>query len=134
MPDPSARIDDLIARTPDWRGDIAARLRAIIHEADPAITEQWKWVSPNRPGTPVWAHDGNVCHINILKEKVKLTLHEGASLPDPEGVFNASLEGNKTRAIDFYEGDKLNEPAIRALIRAGVDRRLARAQTRGNKK
>jgi hypothetical protein len=134
MPNPSELIDDLIADTPDWRGETFARLRGIIHEADPEVTEEWKWVSPNRPGTPVWAHEGNVCHINILKDKVKLTLHDGASLPDPHKLFNAGLEGNKIRAIDIYEGDELDEDALRDLIRAGVEHRLAKAKPAGKKK
>jgi len=134
MPSATELIDDLIARTPDWRGATLARLRGIIHEADPEVTEEWKWVSPNRPGTPVWAHEGNVCHINILKDKVKLTLHDGASLPDPHKLFNAGLEGNKIRAIDIYEGDELDEDALRDLIRAGVEFRLAKAKPAGTKK
>ena len=128
MSSPSERIDDLIANTPDWRGETFARLRTIIHEADPEITEEWKWVSPNRPGTPVWEHDGMVCHINILKDKVKLTLHQGASLPDPQELFNTRLEGSKARAIDISKGDELNESALRDLIRAGVDYNLAKAK------
>jgi hypothetical protein len=126
MPSPGERIDDLIAATPDWRSEVFARLRAVIHEADPEVTEEWKWVSPNRPGTPVWEHNGIVCHINLLKGRVRLTMHEGASLPDPQGLFNASLEGNMRRAIDFYEGDPLDEDALTALVRAGVAQRLAK--------
>ncbi len=133
MPNPSELIEDLIAKTPDWRGETFAKLREIIHDADPQVTEEWKWVSARRPGTPVWEHNGIVCHINILKDKVKLTLHEGASLPDPQKVFNASLEGNRRRAIDIYEGDKLNEGALRALIRAGVEHRLAKAKPAGKR-
>jgi hypothetical protein len=134
MPNPSELIDGLIAKTPDWRGETFAKLRGIIHAADPQVTEEWKWVSARRPGTPVWEHNGIVCHINILKEKVKLTLHEGASLPDPQRLFNASLEGNRTRAIDIYQGDELNESALKALIRAGVERRLAKARPARTKK
>jgi hypothetical protein len=127
MPKPTELINDLIAKTPDWRGETFTKLRKIIHEADPAITEEWKWVSARRPGTPVWEHNGSVCHINILKDKVKLTLHEGASLPDPQKLFNAG-EGNKLRAIDIYEGDKLNESALKALIRAGVEHNLGKVK------
>ncbi len=134
MPTPSERIDDLIAHTPDWRGQIFERLRKIIHEADPQITETWKWVSANRPGTPIFEHGGIVCHINILKERVKLTFHEGASLPDPQKLFNASLESNSRRAVDMYEGAELDEPALRALIRAGVEHRLARVKPARRKK
>ncbi len=128
MPNPTELIDDLIAQTPDWRGKTFARLRRIIHDADPEITEEWKWVTANRPGTPVWEHDGIVCVMNILKDRVKLTLQEGASLPDPQKVFNAGLEGNKWRAVDIHEGDKLNESALKALIRAGVEHNLAKVK------
>ncbi len=127
MPTPSERIDDLIASTPDWRGRVFARLRKIIHEADPEITETWKWVTANRPGTPIFEHDGIVCHINILKERVKLTFAEGSSLPDPRSLFNADLE-NKRKAIDIHEGDELDEAGLRALVRAGVEQRLARVK------
>ena len=133
MPTPSELIDDLIVATTDWRGQTFAKLREIIRDADPGVTEEWKWVSANRPGTPVWAHDGNVCHVNILKDKVKLTLHDGASLPDPHKLFNAGLAGNKIRAIDIDEGDELDEDALRALIRAGVDHNLAKTKPGGTK-
>jgi hypothetical protein len=128
MPNPTELIDDLVAKTPDWRGGIFARLRKIIHDADPDITEEWKWVTANRPGTPVWEHGGSVCHINILKDKVKLTLHEGASLPDPKKLFNNGFGGNKLRAIDIAEGDTLNESGLKALIRAGVAHNLAKGK------
>jgi hypothetical protein len=128
MPNPTERIDELVAKTPDWRGETFTRLRKIIHDADPEIAEEWKWVSARRPGTPVWEHNGSVCHINILKDKVKLTLHEGASLPDPQKLFNAGLAGNKLRAIDIYESDRLNESALKALIRAGVEHNLAKVK------
>ncbi len=128
MPNPNEIIDDLIAKTPDWRGETFTRLRKIIHDADPEITEEWKWVTANRPGTPVWEHNGIVCNINILKDKVKLTFGEGATLPDPKKLFNAGLEGGKWRAIDIYEGDKVNESALKALIRAGVERNLAKVK------
>ncbi len=127
MATPSERIDDLIASTPDWRGRVFARLRKIIHDADPEITETWKWVTANRPGTPIFEHDGIVCHINILKERVKLTFAEGSSLPDPRRLFNADLE-NKRKAIDIHEGDELDEAGLRALVRAGVEQRLARVK------
>ena len=131
--DPSKLIDDLISQTKDWRGATFARLRTIIHDADPEIIEEWKWVTSNRPGTPVWERGGMVCHINILKDKVKLTLHEGASLPDPQKVFNAGLEGNKWRAIDIAEGDTLNESALKALIRAGVQHNLGKVKSKSKK-
>jgi len=125
---PSELIDRQIASLTDWRGKMLAHLRKTIHDADPEITEEWKWVTANRPGTPIWAHNGMVCHINVLKDKVKLTLHEGASLPDPQKLFNNGFEGNKLRAIDIYEGDKLNESALKALIRAGVEHNLAKVK------
>ncbi len=128
MPTPSQMMDELIAKTPDWRGKTFAKLRRIIRDADPDITEEWKWVTANRPGTPVWEHNGMVCHINVLKDKVKLTLSEGALLPDPQKLFNNGFGGNKLRAIDISEGDKLNESGLKALIRAGVDHNLAKAK------
>jgi hypothetical protein len=133
MPSPADRIDDLIADNPGWPGETVATLRRLIHEADPAITEEWKWVTANRPGTPVWEHDGIVCHINVLKGRVRLTLHHGASLPDPAGLYNASLEGNERRAIDIYEGGAVKENAIRDLVRAGVEQQIATAKA-GRKK
>jgi hypothetical protein len=129
MPNPSELIDDLIAKTPDWRGETLARFRKIIHDADPEITEEMKWKRPSNPmGAPVWEHNGIVCVGGILKERVRLTLSDGASLPDPQKLFNAMLEGNKARAIDIHEGDQLNEDAVRALIRAGVEHNLAKAR------
>ena len=128
MPEPSQIIDELIAKTTDWRGKTFARLRKIIHDADPDITEDWKWVTANRPGTPTWEHNGIVCHINILKDKVKLTLHDGAILPDPHKVFNNGFGGNKLRALDISEGDKLNESALKALIRAGVEHNVGKVK------
>jgi hypothetical protein len=133
MASPSERIDELIAATPDWRREVFVKLRELIHDADPAVTEEWKWVTARRPGTPVWEHDGIVCHINILKERVRLTMFDGASLPDPQGLFNADLEGNQRRAIDFYEGDRLDEDAITALVRGGVQRRLEKAGEKRSK-
>ena len=132
MPDPTELIDDLIASTPDWRGATLAKLRATIHAADPEMTEDLKWRRPRNPtGTPVFEHDGIVCMVGILKERVRLTLYAGASLPDPHKLFNAVLEGNKLRAIDLYEGDKLDEPSLRDLIRAGVEHNRARAKPPG---
>jgi hypothetical protein len=129
MPNPSELIDELIASTADWRGPTFAMLRKIIHDADPEITEEVKWVRPANPmGTPVWEHNGIVCFVNILKGRVRLNLWEGASLPDPEKLFNAMLEGNKSRAIDFSEGDTLDETAIGALIKSGVARNLAKVK------
>jgi hypothetical protein len=127
MPNPTELIDDLITKTPDWRGATLAKLRKIIHDADPEITEDVKWRRPSNPmGAPVWEHNGIVCFGLILKERVRLTMYAGASLPDPHKLFNAMLEGNKARAIDIYEGDKLNETALKALIRSGVAYNLAK--------
>jgi len=128
VPNPSELIDDLIAKTPDWRGATFAKLRKIIRDADPEITEEWKWVRPRSQGTPVWEHHGIVCIMGIFKDKVKLTLYAGASLPDPQKLFNSMLEGNKARAIDIYKGDKLNESGLKALIRSGVEHNLAKVK------
>jgi hypothetical protein len=112
---PSQIIDKQIAALHDWRGETLAKLRRIIHEADPDIVEELKW-----KGTPVFSHDGVVCLFKPFKDKVKLTFAEGGPLPDPEKLFNSMLEGNRWRAIDFHEGDKINEPALKSLIRAAV--------------
>ena len=129
MPDPNELIDDLIANTPDWRGTTFAKLRKIIHEAEPEVTEELKWRRPRNPtGTPVFEHNGIVCTVGMLKERVRVTLYAGASLPDPHKLFNAVLEGNKTRAIDIYEGDDLNETALKDLIRAGVEHNRAKGE------
>jgi hypothetical protein len=128
VPNPSDLIDDLIAKTPGWRGTIIADLRRIIHDADPEITEQVKWKRPSNPmGAPVWEHNGIVCIGGILKERVRLTLVAGASLPDPKKLFNTMLKG-KSRAIDIYEGDELNETALKALVRSGVEHNLAKVK------
>ncbi len=113
---PSERIDQLIAELTDWRGKTFASIRKSILEADREIFEEWKWM-----GSPVWSHDGIIAVANAHKEKVKLTFAHGASLPDADKLFNAGLEGNMRRAIDFFEGDKLNERALKNLIRAAVD-------------
>ena len=127
MPNPTKLIDDMIAKTPDWRGLTLAKLRKIIHGADPEITEEVKWRRPSNPmGAPVWEHNGIVCVGNILKERVRLTLVAGASLADPHKLFNARLEGNTARAIDIYEDDKLNMTALKALISSGVEHNLAK--------
>jgi hypothetical protein len=106
-----ARIEDL----GDWRGEMLSRLRALIKEADPEVAEEWKW-----RGTPVWSHNGLICTGETYKNVVKMTFAKGASVKDPSGLFNSSLEGNVRRAIDFHEGDKLDEAALKALIRAAV--------------
>ena len=113
---PSERIDQLIAELTDWRGKTFANIRKSILEADREIIEEWKWM-----GSPVWSHDGIIAVGNAHKGKVKLTFAHGARLPDPDKLFNAGLEGNARRAIDFFEGDKVNERALKNLIRAAVD-------------
>ena len=123
----SERLDQLIAETPDWRGPAVAHLRRLIHEADPDIVETWKWVSPNRPGTPCFEHAGIVCHINILKGRVRLTMTHGASLPDPAGLFNVHLDSGARRAIDWYETDPIQDDAVRAIVAAGVRTRVGGA-------
>jgi hypothetical protein len=129
MPNPTELIDEVIKNTPDWRGVTLAKLRKTIHDADPEITEEMKWRRPTNPtGTPTFEHNGIVCMVGILKERVRLTLNEGASLDDPQKLFNAMLIGNKARAVDFHEDDKLNETALKALIRSGVERNLAKVK------
>ena len=113
----SAKIDQLIAGLTDWRGKIFAGVRKCILGADPEITEEWKWM-----GTPLWSRDGMIAVANAHKGKVKLTFAYGAELPDPEKLFNAGLEGNARRAIDFVEGDKVNARALKNLVHAAVDR------------
>jgi hypothetical protein len=125
--DPSKQIDKLIADTPDWRGDTMTKLRKMIHDADPDVVEEWKWM-----GTPVFYHDGLMLLFNAHKDKVKLTFSEGASLPDKDKLFNAGLEGNRWRAIDFLEGDKVNERPLKALIRAAVAHNTAKKTTAGS--
>lgn len=116
----SAVIDARLEELGDWRGSMLSKLRALIHRADPEVVEEWKWVKPTSPGVPVWSHDGMICTGEVYKDKVKMTFARGASLADPSGLFNSSLEGNTRRAIDFHEGDRINETALKALIRAAV--------------
>ncbi|HET9742717.1 MAG TPA: DUF1801 domain-containing protein [Terriglobales bacterium] len=116
----SVLIDKKVEELGDWRGKTLAKLRAIIHEADPEIVEEWKWVKATNPGTPVWSHSGIVCTGETYKNVVKMTFAKGAGLKDPAGLFNSSLEGNVRRAIDIHEGDKINEAALKDLIRAAV--------------
>jgi hypothetical protein len=104
----------------DWRGETLAYVRQLIHDADPDIQEEWKWVKESKPGTPVWSHDGGVCTGESYKQVVKLTFFRGASIQDPKKLFNSSLEGNTRRAIDLREGEKINEAAFKQLIRAAV--------------
>src|SRR5262245_29161462 len=117
---PSQRIDARIKELNDWRGEMLARVRMLIKQADPEGVEEWKWVKPTNPGTPVWSHSGIICTGETYKDKVKLTFAKGASLADPSGLFNSSLDGNTRRAIDFHEDDKIDEKALQALIRAAV--------------
>jgi hypothetical protein len=116
----SASIDDRIKNLGDWRGRTLAAVRGIIRAADPEIVEEWKWVKPTSPGTPVWSHGGIVCTGEAYRTVVKMTFARGAELQDPSGLFNSSLEGNVRRAIDIHEGDTLDEAALRNLIRAAV--------------
>jgi hypothetical protein len=116
----SAFIDEKIKQLGDWRGKTLAKVRGIIHEADPEIVEERKWVKPTSPGTPVFSHGGIVCTGETHKNVVKMTFAKGAALKDPSGLFNSSLEGNVRRAIDVHEGDKIDEAALKDLIRAAV--------------
>jgi hypothetical protein len=113
---PSQLIDARIKELGDWRGEMLARVRILVKQADPEVVEEWKW-----RGVPVWSHGGIICTGETYKNVVKMTFAKGASLEDPSGLFNSSLEGNTRRAIDFHEGDKLNERALKNLVRAAVD-------------
>jgi len=116
----SALIDERLKKLGDWRAKTLAKVRQIIHEADPGIIEEWKWVKATNPGTPVWSHGGIICTGETYKNAVKMTFAKGASLKDSAGLFNASLDGNVRRAIDIHEGDKIDEAALKDLIRAAV--------------
>ena len=120
MDNASARIDQKVKELGDWRGKTLARVRGIIHGADTEMVEEWKWAKATSPGTPVFSHGGIVCTGETYKNVVKLTFAKGASLPDPAGLFNASLEGNVRRAIDIHEGETINEAALKDLVRAAV--------------
>jgi hypothetical protein len=122
----SAFIDEKIKELGDWRGKTLAKVREIVHEADPEIVEEWKWVKPTSPGTPVFSHGGIVCTGETYKNAVKMTFPKGAALEDPSGLFNSSLHGNVRRAIDIHEGDKVDEAALKDLIRAAVALNLKR--------
>lgn len=124
--DASSLIDARIRDLDDWRGEMLARVRELIHQADPDIVEEWKW-----RGVPVWAHDGQICTGESYKNAVKLTFLKGASLKDPAGLFNSSLEGNARRAIDLHEGDRINATAFKTLIRAAVALNKAKPAKRG---
>jgi hypothetical protein len=116
----SELIDEKIRALGDWRGETLAKVREIIKEAEPEIVEEWKWVKPTNPGTPVWSRDGGICTGETYRDKVKLTFFRGAALSDPSGLFNSSLEGNVRRAIDIKQGDVINEEALKNLIREAV--------------
>jgi len=120
LPDASERIDERIRELGDWRGSMLKRMRELIHEADPEVVEEWKWVKESSPGTPVWSHDGGICTGESYKQVVKLTFFHGASLKDPARLFNSSLEGNTRRAIDIRKDDTIKEAAFKDLIRAAV--------------
>ena len=119
---PSRMIDEKIKQLGDWRGRMLSQLRTLIKQADPAVVEEWKW-----GGVPVWSHDGLICTGETYKKVVKMTFAKGAALQDPSGLFNSSLEGNTRRAIDFHEGEKIDEAALKALIRAAVTLNASRA-------
>jgi len=116
----SQLISSRIAELGDWRGNVLRRMRALIKEADPEVVEEWKWVKPTKPGTPVWSHDGIICTGESYKSVVKLTFAKGASLKDPARLFNSSLDGNVRRAIDIHEGEEVDEAAFKALIRQAI--------------
>ena len=125
---PSQQIDARIEELGDWRGEVLARIRAIIKAADPDVIEEWKW-----RGVPVWSHAGILCTGESYKATVKLTFAKGASLPDPAGLFNSSLDGNTRRAIDIHEGDAIDEAALQALVRAAVALNTAATAARGKR-
>jgi hypothetical protein len=116
----SEQIDERIRELGDWRGETLANVRRIIKEADPEVVEEWKWAKATSPGTPVWSHDGGICTGETYKSVVKLTFFKGASLDDPSGLFNSSLEGTVRRAIDISEDERLDEAALKDLVRAAV--------------
>ncbi len=126
---PSQLIDARVEELGDWRGTMLSRLRALVKEADPEVVEEWKW-----RGVPVWEHDGIICTGETYKSIVKLTFAKGASLEDPAGLFNSSLEGNTRRAIDFHEGEKINEKAFKRLIRAAVTLNRSKATSKSTSK
>jgi hypothetical protein len=118
--DASKLIDDRIRELGDWRGEALRKVRKLIKDADPDVVEEWKWAKATNPGTPVWSHNGGICTGEAYKSVVKLTFFKGASLKDPSGLFNSSLDGKVRRAIDIKEGDEIDEPALQSLIREAV--------------
>ena len=125
---PAQLIEERIETLGDWRGETLARVRALIKEADPEVVEEWKWRKATNPGVPVWSHDGMICTGEAYKAVVKLTFAKGASLEDPSGLFNSSLEGNTRRAIDIREGESIDADAFRALIREAVSLNQAKVR------
>jgi hypothetical protein len=121
---PSQLIDARIEELGDWRGELLSRLRVLVKEADPEVVEEWKW-----RGVPVWSHDGMICTGETYKKVVKMTFAKGAALEDPSGLFNSSLEGNTRRAIDFHQGEEIDEEALKALVRAAVALNESRARS-----
>ncbi len=121
---PSQLIDARIKELGDWRGEMLSRLRTLVKEADPEVVEEWKW-----RGVPVWSHDGMVCTGETYKDVVKMTFAKGAALKDPSGLFNSSLEGNTRRAIDFHDGEKIDEKALKTLVRAAVTLNKSKAKS-----
>ena len=130
MESASASIDAKIKELGDWRGKTLAKVRDIVHAADPEIVEEWKWAKATSPGVPVWSHGGIVCTGETYKNVVKMTFAKGAQLKDPAGLFNSSLEGNVRRAIDIHESEKINEAALKDLIRAAVALNLKKSATK----
>jgi hypothetical protein len=127
---PSQEIDARIKALGDWRGETLSKIRGLIKQADPEVVEELKWRKPSAPtGVPVWSHDGLICTGETYKTHVKMTFAKGASLEDPSGLFNSSLEGNTRRAIDFHEGDKIDEKALKTLVRAAVALNKSTAQS-----
>ncbi len=125
---PSQLIDSKVRGLGDWRGETLRKVRQLIKEADPQVVEEWKWVKETSPGTPVWSHGGGICTGETYRSVVKLTFFRGASLKDPSRLFNSSLEGKTRRAIDFHEGEKIDETAFKELIRAAVDLNISLAR------
>lgn len=132
--DAARLIDERIAELGEWRGRTLSDVRRIIREADPDIVEEWKWVKPTNPGTPVWSRDGGICTGETYQHVVKLTFFKGASLDDPTGLFNSSLEGKVRRAIDLGEGDEIDEGALRDLVREAVALNAASTKSSKSKK
>jgi len=130
----AAKITSRIEELGDWRGETLARVRQLIHDADPEVHEDWKWEKATSPGTPVWSHDGDICTGESYKEVVKLTFFRGASLDDPQKLFNSSLEGKTRRAFDIREGEELDEVAFKELIRSAVAANVAAQAGRASPK